>query len=1310
VGKTDYMDVQQQNAVLSVFLNSEQAKSEMAVLEKKADDIRVAIKKAASDGDKALERDLRKQLSGVIKDTKSLQTHVLNVTKVLDNLSTSKPKELRATLRALNQQLQFGDIERGSERWNVLQGNIAKVKDELGKIARESEIAGKELGAAGESSISKWKGALMVFGGNLMTAATKKIADLVANVKNWVNEGVSMARTSEGIERAFSSLNNPELLSGLRKATKGTLSDMELMQQAVRFEKFQLPIEELGKLLSFAQQRAQETGESLDYLVDSMVRGLGRESPLILDNLMINTKNLGAEAKKTGDFYGSFMALIDREMEQTGNLMDTSAEKAQQRNAELMNRQLEVGKVMKGVYDSIASLGNSVTLGVINLLIRFKDVLTALTAGVIAYTIATKGKVAVNMVAEFWNKKILASSIALTVKEKLHAAAVTASTVATYAKGLAYDVLTKKITRAYAAQEALRFAFTKTPWGLVIGAVAALGVGIYMLTKRTGELSLEQQSLRNITQKASEEFAGQKAEIDTLVKAIENENLSNAVRRKKIEELKAIMPGYNGMLNEEGKLINHNSAEIREYLKVLQKKIELEATEDERREIARKKNAAEMRKEEAQKTYDTYDNQKVIAYKPSAGTSIAVDVTEELKYKAKRKIDEAERELALLNEQEAKLDKLAEKRMLEIDALSSETKETYSLIEAKKEEIELAKQMPESTREEIAAKNKKIDALNKELEALQKLGTVESASKNGTGDDKASEQKKQVNDALKKIETGHLEEMTRIKQSYRDGDYKSEYEYQQAVMDRQKAYDKDRKDELQKLLATITDPSLRIELSKEIANIDEEALNRQIEQDNKLKKILLEADPVAAEKQAYENRLRELGIFEDKKEKFTAEQLATRELLEKQHEERMRKLSSSAASLAFKELETQEEKEIAFLEERRVKAKMSEQQYKDELLKIELDFLKKKLQINGLSADKIEEINKQTVKKTADGATDHNRSRESLLEDYGLKSAKDKHEQELAVLQYYEDQGIITHEEALKIKRQLDLQYFEDFTKHIKESFSSIADLSGNLSSAISGFQQAEEMAVERKYDTLIKAAGKNSKKVAKLEEEKEKAVAAIKAKHADKQFALTVAQVISTTAVSAMEAFSSMAGIPIVGPALGAVAAAAAIAFGASQIAVAKEQREAAKAAFWTGGFTPDGPWDKPQGVVHSEEFVGNRHAVRNPAVRKMFDVVDQAQKNNTVSSLTEKDFSRALDYREAENRRVVSGLSSAIASGTNKDNETSLFEALTVWLNRNMEVTEKLNQKLDEPFVGEVSITGRKGINENMDLYERMINNASR
>jgi hypothetical protein len=89
---------------------------------------------------------------------------------------------------------------------------------------------------------------------------------------------------------------------------------------------------------------------------------------------------------------------------------------------------------------------------------------------------------------------------------------------------------------------------------------------------------------------------------------------------------------------------------------------------------------------------------------------------------------------------------------------------------------------------------------------------------------------------------------------------------------------------------------------------------------------------------------------------------------------------------------------------------------------------------------------------------------------------------------------------------------------------------------------------------------------------------------------------------------------------------------------------------------------------------------------LRPLFDVVDYAQKNNTPGSLKKEDIARATGMKGL----AASGYAPAPAA--------------------NSPNIDRLNRRLDEPFIGEVSITGRKGIKENLDRYEKLIKNASR
>jgi hypothetical protein len=101
------------------------------------------------------------------------------------------------------------------------------------------------------------------------------------------------------------------------------------------------------------------------------------------------------------------------------------------------------------------------------------------------------------------------------------------------------------------------------------------------------------------------------------------------------------------------------------------------------------------------------------------------------------------------------------------------------------------------------------------------------------------------------------------------------------------------------------------------------------------------------------------------------------------------------------------------------------------------------------------------------------------------------------------------------------------------------------------------------------------------------------------------------------------MAGIPFIGPALGAVASASAITAGLAQIAIAKKQMNEAKGLKSGGfsdeyvqGFTGAGNPGEVAGVipVHKNEFVTNHEGVANPHVKQFLDVFDIAQKNGTI------------------------------------------------------------------------------------------------
>ena len=177
-------------------------------------------------------------------------------------------------------------------------------------------------------------------------------------IQQFAAESIELASKMEGVEAAFNRLNDPNLLDNLRKATAGTVDDLKLMQTAVRAENFRIPMDTLAKGLEFAQRRAQATGESVDYMVDSFVTGLGRESVKILDNLGISTIELQAKTKELGSMAAAVGAIMDEEFEKVGARVTTTSMKVDQQRASITNLKTEIGEKLLPVYSAFLDQTN----------------------------------------------------------------------------------------------------------------------------------------------------------------------------------------------------------------------------------------------------------------------------------------------------------------------------------------------------------------------------------------------------------------------------------------------------------------------------------------------------------------------------------------------------------------------------------------------------------------------------------------------------------------------------------------------------------------------------------------------------------------------------------------------------------------------------------------------------------------------------------------------------------------------------------------------------------------------------------------
>lgn len=164
-----------------------------------------------------------------------------------------------------------------------------------------------------------------------------------------IKESFQLAVAAEGIEIAFKRLNNPALLDELRAATKGTVDDITLMQKAVQANNLGVPVKNLATYFEFAHRRARDTGESVDYLVNSIVTGIGRKSTMILDNLGISSVELNEQLKLTPDYATAVSTIIERSMSQSGEYITTTADTVDQLKTAMTNLKTEVGNVFNDI-------------------------------------------------------------------------------------------------------------------------------------------------------------------------------------------------------------------------------------------------------------------------------------------------------------------------------------------------------------------------------------------------------------------------------------------------------------------------------------------------------------------------------------------------------------------------------------------------------------------------------------------------------------------------------------------------------------------------------------------------------------------------------------------------------------------------------------------------------------------------------------------------------------------------------------------------------------------------------------------------
>lgn len=220
----------------------------------------------------------------------------------------------------------------GSKMTGDQQKRFADLNKEIDKTKRELQQVKTVQADLGKAE-----------GPNMMTKGFQQLSGVLAAtfattaIISYSKEASKLAGEADGIRAAFVKLDSPGFLDSLRKATRGTVTDVSLMKNAIKASNFKIPMTQLATFFEFATKRAAQTGESVDYLVESIILGIGRKSPLILDNLGISAialrekfGDVGVEAATVADVSKAMGEIVGEELIKMGDVATTSGQKMQQ--------------------------------------------------------------------------------------------------------------------------------------------------------------------------------------------------------------------------------------------------------------------------------------------------------------------------------------------------------------------------------------------------------------------------------------------------------------------------------------------------------------------------------------------------------------------------------------------------------------------------------------------------------------------------------------------------------------------------------------------------------------------------------------------------------------------------------------------------------------------------------------------------------------------------------------------------------------------------------------------------------------------
>ena len=1208
------------------------------------------------------ETDQYKKLSASYRDTgkqiKELSSRIQEQTRSLDTNAMTM-SQLRKQSKFLQQELDNVSKSLNPTQYEALESRLKTVNARMAEL-RQNAKNFKEL-ASSDGYNEFFLGQVAVKGIEVAVGWGKK---LLGTLSDTIEKSVELAESADGVTHAFEKIGTADYLQELRSATKNTVSDIELMKAAVKAKDFRIPLEDLGKYLSFAQLKAQQTGQSLDYMVDSIVTGLGRKSPMILDNLGLSAAEISEKTKETGDFMKGVAKIVEKNLAQAGETYISAADRATQRTVDLQNAQLALGKALVPIKEEFSDIYGQIQIGAIKAikyLVDHRETLVLLTKAVILLTATYAAYTAGQKLSYLWSLRAVAVS-------KLKAAAAAVENAMLQLSVLRHAVLNKTMTTSIALQKAFNIVLKLSPWGLVFGAITLVVGALLMFNKRADAATIAQKKLNDIQSEASRKVEEERIKVEMLTKHIHDNSLSLAERQDAIKALQKIVPDYTAKLSHEGKVYDENTQALTRYLNALKEKALLEGAQNAIKELGEKKakliiqqrqqeqQLKDMKKEQAQFQQQNAGRPQTTggAYAPtyvgaSMGYSGEVGTLSRQLQKTKDEIKVVDTSLNAIGKEfgkkmfsssggsnggsgakkgtigaeldaiDAKIETLKRKRLTikvgDTKGLKAIDAQIASL-EARKEQLEYSKPTKKKKKKKVK-KGKDPDEITTKNFSSARRNEVDNANtayqKDLNNLNMMLAQKKisqeQYDITVTALKTQHASNLLLIEKNY--------YDKSQSLGFKDAAKKKE----------------LVSSQEKNVTQAEQGLAESRIAAEEKYQELMNKIAEQGAVKQT-----QTLQEERDVKLDFLNGYYQAALQLAKQNGEDTNNVENAYQTARQNILKEYADKELAKVKELEQKKAQARQEYGLDTFEDQYAARRKKIEDDSL----LNEQERQDALTLLEQQAEEHRLQ--IRQQYGLASQQELYNAELDQLKMHLQNKEISEEEYEEAVKNMKIA-------KMKEAF----DFYSNLSSgAVQALQQAEEANVDAKYDAEIEAAKKAGKDTTELEKKKADEKLKIQKKYADVNFAIKASQIIADTATSIMKAYADL------GPIAGSIAAALMGVTGVAQLSAANAERQRVKRMSLNGAggsasasgarvatglesggsidverrqdgkmfradYDPDrrGFIDKPTVLVgeggygHSKEWVASNAAVENPTVAPFIDIIDRAQRAGTIRTL---------------------------------------------------------------------------------------------